>query len=98
MQWRSGNAAVCKTAMRGFDSRLHLQTPLRLRLSYANRGFAKSGNIIYRKWSLSDEALCEVGLLNLFAQVAELVYATDLKSVARKGLRVRFPPWAPKIF
>ncbi len=25
MQWRSGNAAVCKTAMREFDSRLHLQ-------------------------------------------------------------------------
>lgn len=25
MRWRSGNAAVCKTAMRGFDSRPHLQ-------------------------------------------------------------------------
>lgn len=31
-----------------------------------------------------------------FAWVAELVYAQDLKSWARKGLRVRFPPQAPK--
>lgn len=29
------------------------------------------------------------------ADVAELVYATDLKSVARKGLRVQVPPSAP---
>jgi hypothetical protein len=29
------------------------------------------------------------------AWVAELVYAQDLKSWARKGLRVRFPPQAP---
>ncbi len=29
--------------------------------------------------------------------MAELVYAQDLKSWARKGLRVRFPPWAPTI-
>jgi hypothetical protein len=29
------------------------------------------------------------------ADVAELVYATDLKSVARKGLRVQLPPSAP---
>ena len=28
--------------------------------------------------------------------MAELVYATDLKSVARSGLRVRVPPEAPK--
>ena len=28
MRWRSGNAAVCKTAMRGFDSRPHLQKSL----------------------------------------------------------------------
>jgi hypothetical protein len=25
VRWRSGNAAVCKTAMSGFDSRAHLQ-------------------------------------------------------------------------
>lgn len=25
VQWRSGNAVVCKTSMHGFDSRLHLQ-------------------------------------------------------------------------
>ena len=30
------------------------------------------------------------------ARVAELVYATDLKSVARKGLWVRLPPRAPR--
>ena len=24
VQWRSGNAAVCKTAMHGFESHLHL--------------------------------------------------------------------------
>lgn len=28
------------------------------------------------------------------ARVAELVYAADLKSVTRKGVRVRFPPRA----
>lgn len=27
VQWRSGNATVCKTAMRGFDSLLHLMEP-----------------------------------------------------------------------
>ena len=27
-QWRSGNAAVCKTDMRGFDSLLRLQVGL----------------------------------------------------------------------
>ena len=32
-----------------------------------------------------------------FALVVELVYTTDLKSVPRKGLRVRVPPWAPFI-
>jgi hypothetical protein len=26
VRWRSGNAAVCKTAMSGFDSRPHIQT------------------------------------------------------------------------
>ncbi len=25
-----------------------------------------------------------------------MVYATDLKSVARKGVRVRVPPWPPR--
>ena len=32
----------------------------------------------------------------MYASVAELVYATDLKSVARMGLRVRVPPEAPR--
>lgn len=26
-----------------------------------------------------------------------MVYATDLKSVARKGVRVRVPPWPPTL-
>jgi hypothetical protein len=34
--------------------------------------------------------------LAILAWVAELAYATDLKSVARKGLRVRLPPQAPE--
>ena len=34
--------------------------------------------------------------MNNFGIVAELVYATDLKSVARMGLRVRVPPMLPK--
>ena len=59
VRWRSGNAGVCKTSMRGFDSRSHLQEITR-------------------------------------ARVAELVYAQDLKSWARKGLRVQVPPRAPK--
>ena len=69
MRWRSGNATVCKTAMRGFDSRPHL----------------------HKKFILTILP-CIVG-----AAVVELEYTTDLRSVARKGLRVRLPPAAPLI-
>ena len=82
-QWRSGNAAVCKTAMHGFDSHLRLQ-------------------IMPRWWNPSSKTFGSLrGKLKYLprivgAQVVELVYTTDLRSVARKGLRVRLPPWAPR--
>lgn len=48
-----------------------------------------------------EPADCKAGLRRMSEQmigrawVAELVYAQDLKSWARNGLRVRFPPQAP---
>ena len=36
-------------------------------------------------------------LLSLYGRVAELVDATDSKSVARKGVRVQVSPWPLKI-
>ena len=35
--------------------------------------------------------------MNVYARVSELVYETDLKSVARMGLGDRSPPRAPNI-
>jgi hypothetical protein len=47
--------------------------------------------------NFSAQKVSGVGILATSARVAELVDATDLKSVIRKGVWVRFPPRAPLI-
>ena len=54
--------------------------------------FAFDGPVPQIAINETDPGYSRPRLLN--AQVAELVYATDLKSVGRKALWVRVPPWA----
>ncbi len=46
-------------------------------------------------FKLTGTEVFDIVRLLFYAAVAESVYATDSKSVARKGLRVRVPPAAP---
>src|SRR5262245_8464632 len=91
-----GRARPCQGRGREFESRFPLQ-------------FLKSSSVrTVARWQNGYAAACKAvyagsiptlaSTFMFFAPVAELVDATDLKSVGRKAMPVRFRPGAPSLF